>query len=316
MTMGLAARLFAEAGVPPGVFQLVQGGKPVVDALCDHRAIRALTFVGSSRVASLVHDRARAAGKKVLALGGAKNHLVAAPDCDLAMTASDVVASFAGCAGQRCMAASVLLTVGPQPELTRLIVEKASALRKGQGSGCMGPVIDGTSEARIRRIVGEAEAAGATVLLDGRGWTSSEGSWVGPTVLEMPAHLAGHAAMREEIFGPVLCVLEVKNASEALAIENGDPHGNAACIYTSSGATAEYYTRRFGAAMVGVNIGVPVPREPFSFGGLEGSKSKYGEHDITGQEGLNFFSTLRKVTTKWSANPDAPPDAANFGGVM
>jgi len=214
------------------------------------------------------------------------------------------------------LAASVLLTVGPQPELTRLIVEKASALRKGQGSGCMGPVIDGTSEARIRRIVGEAEAAGATVLLDGRGWTSSEGSWVGPTVLEMPAHLAGHAAMREEIFGPVLCVLEVKNASEALAIENGDPHGNAACIYTSSGATAEYYTRRFGAAMVGVNIGVPVPREPFSFGGLEGSKSKYGEHDITGQEGLNFFSTLRKVTTKWSANPDAPPDAANFGGVM
>ena len=106
------------------------------------------------------------------------------------------------------------------------------------------------------------------------------------------------------------------DAADALAVENGDPHGNAACIYTSSGATAEYYSRRFGAAMVGVNIGVPVPREPFSFGGLEGSASKFGEHDITGEGGLAFFTRLRKVTTKWTTNPHAPPDAANFGGVM
>ena len=122
--------------------------------------------------------------------------------------------------------------------------------------------------------------------------------------------------MTEEIFGPVICIHEVTDASEALEIERADPHGNAACIYTSSGATADWFSRRFGAAMIGVNIGVPVPREPFSFGGLEGSLSKFGEHDITGDGGLAFFTSLRKVTCKWATDPTAPPDAANFGGVM
>jgi len=319
MTMSRVAALLAEAGVPDGVFQMVQGTKEVVEALCDHRGIAALTFVGSSRVAKLVHDRARLSGKKVLALGGAKNHLVAAPDCDLEMASSDIVASFAGCAGQRCMAASVLLTIGEQPALVSRVVEKARKIQMGQGKGCMGPVIDGAAEQRICGYIDAAERDGAKVLLDGRSWAKTKtnnGHWIGPTVLEMPAALRRHSAMTDEIFGPVICVHAVGDASEALAIEQNDPHGNAACIYTSNGATADWFSRRFNAAMVGVNIGVPVPREPFSFGGLEGSLSKYGEHDITGEGGHNFFTKMRKITAKWASNPNAPPDAANFGGVM
>ena len=324
MTMARVASLLVEAGVPSGVFQMCQGGKPVVDALCDHPGIRALTFVGSSRVAKLVYERARSTGKKALALGGAKNHLVAAPDCDLEMASSDIVASFAGCAGQRCMAASVLLTIGEQAALVAKVVEKAGRIEMGQGKGCMGPVIDAAAEQRITSYITSAERDGATVLLDGRKWADRKaadpsmagGHWVGPTVLEMPRNLRRHAAMTDEIFGPVICVHTVDDAQTALDIERNDPHGNAACIYTKSGGTADWFARRFNAAMVGVNIGVPVPREPFSFGGLEGSLSKYGDHDITGEGGLNFFTSVRKVTVKWASNPDAPPDAANFGGVM
>jgi len=323
MTMARVAALLAEAGVPSGAFQMVQGGKDVVDRLCDHPGVGALTFVGSSRVAKAVYARARAAGKKALALGGAKNHLVAAPDCNVDMAASDIVASFAGCAGQRCMAASVLLTIGEQPALIDKVVQTATKIQMGQGAGCMGPVIDDEAKRRITGYIQAAERDGATVLLDGRSWEGAQagtaqagGHWIGPTILCMPAHLRKHAAMTDEIFGPVLCVHAVADASEALAIERADRHGNAACIYTSSGATADWFSRRFNAAMVGVNIGVPVPREPFSFGGLEGSLSKYGEHDITGEGGLAFFSSVRKVTTKWARDPTAPPDAANFGGVM
>lgn len=294
LTMARTAELLTEAGVPPGAFQMVQGDAEVANALCDHKGIAALTFVGSSHVAELVHARARQAGKKVIALGGAKNHLVAAPDCKIDMTAADIVASFAGCSGQRCMAASVLVTIGEQPKLLEAVVAKARALGRGQDGGCVGPVIDPISRDRIVRIITDAEKAGATVVLDGRQWScdGQAGTWVGPTVLLFPPHMRGHEALTAEIFGPVLAVIPAKDAKEALEIENADPHGNAACIYTQSGATADYFSRRFGAAQVGINIGVPVPREPFSFGGLEGSRSKFGEHDITGEGGMNFFTKV------------------------
>jgi len=318
LTMHRTADLLAEAGVPPGAFQMVQGDVEVVNALCDHPGIHALTFVGSSRVAELVYKRARAAGKKAIALGGAKNHLVAAPDRDVEMAASDIVASFAGCSGQRCMAASVLITIGAQPELVASVVAKAKSLQRGQEGGCVGPVIDAASQEKILRVVNQAEKDGAKVLLDGRPWAKEGGggTWVGPTILELPPGMIDHEAIRTEIFGPVLAVIAAKDATQALEWEHRDPHGNAACIYTQSGATADFFSRRFSAAMVGVNIGVPVPREPFSFGGLEGSKSKFGEHDITGDGGMNFFTKVRKITTKWTTHPDAPPDAANFGGTM
>eukprot|EP00932_Pfiesteria_piscicida_P020338 SRR837773.7142.p2 GENE.SRR837773.7142~~SRR837773.7142.p2 ORF type:complete len:337 (-),score=121.65 SRR837773.7142:9-959(-) len=316
--MARVTELLYQAGVPKGAFQTVNGGREVVDALCDHKDIAALTFVGSSMVAKLVHTRAVAAGKKALCLGGAKNHLVAAPDCDVEMASADIVVSFSGCAGQRCMAAAILLTVGEQPKLLQRICERAKALKRGQEPGCVGPVIDKAAMERITRHINAAEKDGAEVLVDGRSWTTEGGSgyWVGPTVLKFPPEVKDHPAMKEEIFGPVLCIRTVKDAAEALAIENADPHGNAACVYTQNGETADWFARNFGAAMIGVNIGVPVPREPFSFGGLEGSQSKFGEHDITGEGAMNFFSKLRKVTTKWTTKPNAVPDLASFAGVM
>eukprot|EP00445_Apocalathium_hangoei_P003574 CAMPEP_0203845160 /NCGR_PEP_ID=MMETSP0359-20131031/3649_1 /ASSEMBLY_ACC=CAM_ASM_000338 /TAXON_ID=268821 /ORGANISM="Scrippsiella Hangoei, Strain SHTV-5" /LENGTH=499 /DNA_ID=CAMNT_0050760253 /DNA_START=81 /DNA_END=1580 /DNA_ORIENTATION=- len=316
LTMRRVADLMYEAGVPKGAFQMVNGAREVVDALCDHKDIAALTFVGSSAVAELVHTRATAAGKKALCLGGAKNHLVASPDCDIEMASSDIVVSFSGCAGQRCMAAAILLTVGEQTKLVEKVCEKARNLKKGQESGCVGPVIDKAAMERITRHITAAEQDGAQVLVDGRSWSCDAGYWVGPTVLKFPPELKDHPAMREEIFGPILCVLTVKDAAEALAVENADPHGNAACIYTQSGETADWFARNFGAAMIGVNVGVPVPREPFSFGGLEGSRSKFGEHDITGDGAMNFFTKVRKVTTKWTSKPNAVPDLASFAGVM
>lgn len=294
LTMQRAAELLFEAGVPAGAFQMVQGEADVVGALCDHAGIAALTFVGSSRVAELVHNRARAAGKKVLALGGAKNHLVAAPDRDVPMASADIVASFAGCAGQRCMAASVLITIGEQPELIDAVVAKAAQLRKGQHGGCVGPVIDCSSRDKIVAMIDAAVAGGAQLLLDGRSWVADgAGWWVGPTVLKLPESMREHEVVRTEIFGPVLCVLAARDARQALEWESLDKHGNAACIYTQSGATADYFARRFSAAMIGVNIGVPVPREPFSFGGMEGSLSKFGEHDITAEGGMHFFTKVR-----------------------
>ncbi|KAG0237825.1 hypothetical protein BGW42_008446 [Actinomortierella wolfii] len=303
-TMCKVVELLKEAGLPDGVVNLVHGTADAVNALVDHPDVKAVTFVGTSHIAEMVSQRCHKLGKRVLALGGAKNHMVAAPDCNLEMTSQDVVNSFAGCSGQRCMAASVLLTIGHQQDLLDKIVAKAEALRPGSQTGEVGPVIDQASLDKIHRYINEAEAGGAKILVDGRSWTrqQTEGYWVGPTVIlhSNPADRALH----DEIFGPVLSILEVESADEALAIENANPYGNAACIYTGSGATAEYFTQRFSAGMVGVNIGVPVPREPFSFGGW--NRSRFGNHcDITGDGGIEFFSARRKVTTKWVRQENA-----------
>mmetsp|Transcript_9263 Transcript_9263/g.16238 ORF Transcript_9263/g.16238 Transcript_9263/m.16238 type:complete len:492 (+) Transcript_9263:104-1579(+) len=298
MTMCRVAELMKEAGVPDGVFQIVHGAVEVVESICDHKDISAVSFVGSSKVAELVYKRCHNLNKKVLALGGAKNHLVALPDCDAAMAAADITSSFAGCAGQRCMAASVLLTVGAQPKLLEQIIENAKRLTAGREAGQMGPVIDEASKKRIVSFIDEAEASGAKILLDGRPWTSQEGSWVGPTII-LHSNKSDRA-LHEEIFGPVLSIYEVATKEEALEIENTNPYGNAACVYTNSGGAAEWFSSRFRAGMIGINIGIPVPREPFSFGGMYNTLSKFGEHDITGEGAMRFFTTQRKVTTKWS----------------
>ncbi|KAJ2825644.1 hypothetical protein GGI24_003105 [Coemansia furcata] len=309
LTMTRVAELAASV-LPPGVLNLVHGSGAVAQALIDHPGVAAVTFVGSSPVAESVHARATAGGKRVLALGGAKNHLVALPDCDLEMTARDIVASFTGCAGQRCMAASVLLVVGEQPALIARVVELASALVPGSdGPLAMGPVIDATAVARIEAAVRNAAAeSGADILLDGHAPTTQfavrqaekGGFWVGPSVIRH--HSPDDRALHEEIFGPVLSVLHCADAHEALAIENASAFGNAACVYTASGAAAEFFAQRFAAAMIGVNVGVPVPREPFSFGGCK--RSRFGSSDITGDAAIEFFSTRRKITTKWSVPTD------------
>ncbi|KAF9155318.1 hypothetical protein BG015_010342 [Linnemannia schmuckeri] len=303
-TMTKIVELLKEAGLPDGVVNLVHGTANAVNALIDHEDVKAVTFVGTSHIAEMVSQRCHKLNKRVLALGGAKNHMISAPDRNIEMTSTDVVNSYSGCSGQRCMAATVLLTIGHQQELVDKIVAKSEALRPGSKAGEVGPVIDQASVDKITRYINEAEASGARILVDGRPWTKnqSEGFWVGPTVI---LHTNKQdAALHDEIFGPVLSILAVDTAEEALAIENANPYGNAACIYTSSGATADHFIKRFSAGMCGVNIGVAVPREPFSFGGW--NKSRFGNHcDITGDGGVEFFSMRRKVTTKWVPQENA-----------
>mmetsp|Transcript_24242 Transcript_24242/g.40154 ORF Transcript_24242/g.40154 Transcript_24242/m.40154 type:complete len:504 (+) Transcript_24242:127-1638(+) len=323
LTMNKCAALFAKAGFPDGVFNMVHGTKDCVTALMDAPDVKAVTFVGSSPVAKIVADRCRSLHKRVTALGGAKNHLVALSDCDTDGASSDICASFAGCAGQRCMAASVLLLVGVQQDaLLNKLVAKASVIEAGAGPGKMGPVIDAASYQKIISYIEAAEQDGATILLDGRSWKATLGgnnNYVGPTIILHKS--SNDKTMQEEVFGPVLSVYVTSSWEEAIAIENASPFGNAASVYTSNGGNADWFTSRFRAAMLGVNIGIPVPREPFSFGGLYGTRSKYGDMDITGDGAMEFFSNRIKVTTKWpivrGSMPVAEPkDDANFAGQM
>lgn len=298
--MAYVAKLLQEAGLPDGVLNLVHGGKPAVEALVDHPEVDAFAFVGSTRVAKLLYARGATHGRRMLCLGGAKNHLVMVPDADVQLTAQNVVASAFGCAGQRCMAASVLVAVGECDHIIEAIAEAASAFVPGDS---LGAIVNADSVARITGYIDAAEASGVKVLVDGRGAAPegyAQGNWVGPTILDnvspdMPAGC-------EEIFGPVLSIIRVDTVDEALAIENANAYGNAASIYTTSGAVANYCVSRFEAGMVAVNIGVPVPREPFAFGGW--NDSKFGHGDLTGMDGFRFWTRARKVTTKWALQSD------------
>lgn len=313
MTMQRVIDLFVEAGVPPGVFQVVHGAVDVVNALCEHTQIAAVSFVGSSKVAEIVSQKCNKLNKRVLALGGAKNHLVALPDCDHGMASRDIVASFAGCCGQRCMAASALILVGDCGGLLQSVVDTAGKLKAGQNPGEVGPLIDGIAKDRVLSYINNAEKDGAKILLDGRSWASKEnGYWVGPTIILHSSRT--DAAICDEIFGPVLSVIQVDTWEEAISIENANPYGNAACIYTEMGAHAEWFTKRFNTAMIGVNIGIPVPREPFSFGGLYGTKSKFGDSDITGDGAMEFFTNRKKITSKWTASYSSGQSASLQSG--
>mmetsp|Transcript_43187 Transcript_43187/g.124842 ORF Transcript_43187/g.124842 Transcript_43187/m.124842 type:complete len:509 (+) Transcript_43187:202-1728(+) len=326
LTMHRVAALFEEAGFPAGVFNMVQGTREAVEAIIDHPDVKAVTFVGSSPVAKIVSNRCRALDKRCTALGGAKNHLIALPDCEVEGAASDICVSFAGCAGQRCMAASVLMTIGKQEDLLQRLLDKAKRIEPGSGPGQMGPVIDKASYQKIISYIEDAEKSGAKILLDGRSWKKEKGSWIGPTIILHSS--PNDKTMKEEVFGPVLSVYEASTWEEAVEIENANPFGNAASIYTSNGGNAEWFLSRFQASMLGVNIGIPVPREPFSFGGLYGTKSKYGDMDITGDGAMEFFTNRVKVTSKWPLSKPTNgvkrshdeisdnKDSANFAGQM
>jgi len=301
MTCCKMMELIQEAGFPDGVIQCINGTVPAVNALCDSPVIKAVSFVGSTRVAEIVSRRCRNNGKRCLALGGAKNHLIAVDDCNMDMCTTDVLNSFCGCTGQRCMAAANLLLVGEQPELVEMLCEKVSKVQPGQQKYQMGPVIDQAAVDRCNQYVTNAENNGAQVLVDGRPWigrNDGQGFWFGPTVLLVTD--STDPCLHDEIFGPILSILVVDDVDSAIAYENANIYGNAACIYTSTGGTAEYFRKRLSAGMLGVNIGVPVPREPFAFGGI--NASKYGDSDITGDGGIEFFTWRQKCTSKW-----APP---------
>ena len=293
------AELLKEAGLPDGVFNIVHGAQQAVEAICDHPAIQAVTFVGSTRVAKTVYARATSRLKRALCLGGAKNHLIVLPDANEKMAASNIAVSMSGCAGQRCMAASVMVAVGEVDHIIRLLCEEAKKIIPGKN---LGAVISNEAKERIERYITEAEQHGAKVLIDGRGAKvegKEEGYYVGPTVLD---HVRPDMKIaQEEVFGPVLSILRVKTVDEALTIQNISPYGNAASVFTQSGGMARYVIERASAGMIGVNIGVPVPREPFSFGGW--NESKFGAGDITGKSSIEFFTKLKKTTTKW--DPEA-----------
>ena len=291
-----------EAGLPSGLFSLVHGGRMAVEALVEHAEIRAVGFVGSSPVARAVHGRATALGKRALCLGGAKNHLVVAPDADEALTVKSVVDSFTGCAGQRCMAASVLVVVGEAERLVERIVAKAAELELGTD---MGALIDAPARERLVSAIAKAESDGAALLLDGRKAPAPDGyeggNWLGATVIDRVTPEMSCAKV--ELFGPVLSVIRVDTLDEALTLERESEYGNALSIFTQSGAVARYVSERATSGMVGVNVGVPVPRDPFSFGGTKGSK--FGQGDMTGPAGVEFWSNVKKITTKWAVSPDS-----------
>ncbi len=296
LSAGRIAELLALAGLPAGVFNVVHGGRETGEALCDHPGIAALTFVGSTRAAQQVYRRGTASLKRVLALGGAKNHLIVVPDAEPEMTAANVAASMSGCTGQRCMAASVMVAVADTGDIVDRVVNHARQLVPGQ---TLGPVITREARDRIVRYITEAEEAGAHVLLDGRGVSvpgREGGFYVGATVLDRVT--ADMRIAREEVFGPVLAIIRTESLDDALAIESDSPFGNAAAVYTERGATARYVAGRATAGMIGVNVGVPVPREPFGFGGW--GDSAFGVGDITGRGSIEFWTRTRKVTTKWN----------------
>ncbi|GMH54345.1 hypothetical protein TL16_g01650 [Triparma laevis f. inornata] len=310
LTMNAVCSLVVEAGFPPGVFQFVHGTADCCNAIIESPKIEAVSFVGSSPIAKIVADKCRGLNKRVVALGGAKNHLVALSDAEKEGTIRDVVAS-----GQRCMAASVLLVVGEndQYDLISEVVEKAKGLVLGTAAGELGPVIDARSKDKILGYIKDSEKSGAEILLDGRNPSSvptASGNWLSPTIILHKNKT--DKALHEEIFGPVLSIYKVKTWNEAIAIENGNAFGNAACIYTSKGGSADWFTSRFRAGMLGVNVGIPVPREPFAFGGLYGTLSKYGDGDITSEGAIEFFTTRIKITTRWPA-PTAEEVGAEVG---
>lgn len=288
------AALLNEAGLPAGVFNVVHGGQSAVEAISDHPQIKAVTFVGSTPIAKSVYVRSTSQLKRALCLGGAKNHLIVLPDAALAM-ADNIVGSMAGCAGQRCMAGASLVAVGASEPMIRSICEAARRLVPGKN---LGPVISAESKARIERYIAEAEAAGAQVLVDGRGVKvpgRENGFYLGPTVIDRVT--PDMRLAQEELFGPVLAILRVDSIDAAIALENASPYGNAAAIYTQSGAAARQIASRASAGMIGVNIGVPVPVEPFGFGGW--NDSKFGALDITGKNSLEFWTQAKKTTTRW-----------------
>jgi malonate-semialdehyde dehydrogenase (acetylating)/methylmalonate-semialdehyde dehydrogenase len=302
LTPQILGELMISAGYPPGVFTIINGARDTVEALIDHPEIQAVGFVGSTPAAKAVYARASAAGKRALALGGAKNHLIMVPDADPEVTVPGVVDSFTGCAGQRCMAASLLVAVGDTEALIDKIVERAGQIRLGQD---MGALIDRPAVERIRGAVGKAGDDGARVRVDGRKVPAPAdyegGNWVAPSILDR-ADPAWECATRE-LFGPVLTIVRVKTLDEALALSERNPYGNATSVFTTNGAVARYVAERAQSGMVGVNIGVPVPREPFSFGGTKASR--FGSGDITGRGGVELWTHLKKITTKWAIQPDA-----------
>jgi malonate-semialdehyde dehydrogenase (acetylating)/methylmalonate-semialdehyde dehydrogenase len=295
----LVARLYRQAGLPDGVYNVVQGDRTVVEAILDHPGIAAVSFVGSTPVARIIHQRASAAGKRVQALGGAKNHAVVLPDADLDLTAAEITGAAYGSAGQRCMAISVVVAVGDAADgLVERLAGRATAIRVGPGNDPaseMGPLVNAAAAERVRGHLEKAGAQGATVVVDGRSAVANDGFFVGPSLVD---HVSLDADLyTEEVFGPVLAVVRVDSVDEAIAVVNANPYGNGAAVFTASGAAARRFVREVNIGMVGVNVPIPVPMAFYSFGGWK--DSLFGDTHVHGAEGVRFYTRGKAVTSRW-----------------
>ncbi|WP_040283536.1 CoA-acylating methylmalonate-semialdehyde dehydrogenase [Tessaracoccus massiliensis] len=298
----LIAKLYKEAGLPDGVFNVVAGDVETVTALLEHPGIDAISFVGSTPVARIIQQKATEAGKRVQALGGANNHAICMPDADLEFAAQHIAAAAFGAAGERCMALPVVVAVGGVGDkLAELVKANGAKIKVGYGldDGVqMGPVITRKAQERIKGLITDAEERGADVVLDGRDLTVDgyeDGFWVGPTVLKnVPLDAP---AYREEIFGPVLTIVNAETYAEAIEIVNNSPFGNGAAIFTNDGGVARRFQLDVQAGMVGINVPIPTPVAYYSFGGWK--DSLLGDHHIHGPEGVSFYTRLKAITSRW-----------------
>ncbi len=306
------AELFVEAGAPEGLLQVIHGDKEMVDAILDHPAIAAVSFVGSSDIAHYVYNRGVAAGKRVQAMGGAKNHGIVMPDADLDQVVNDLCGAAFGSAGERCMALPVVVPVGEDTaeRLRAKLIPAIQALRVGVSTdpeAHFGPVINAAHKAKVEQWIETAVNEGSELVIDGRGLVlqgHEGGFFVGPTLLD---HVTPDMdSYHNEIFGPVLQIVRAKDFEEAVALPSKHQYGNGVCIFTRNGHAAREFAARVNVGMVGINVPIPVPVAYHSFGGWK--RSGFGDTDQYGMEGLRFWTKVKKVTTRW---PDGGGDGSN-----
>ena len=309
------AQLYADAGLPEGVFNVVHGDKVAVDSILDHPQIAAVSFVGSTPIARYIYERGSANGKRVQALGGAKNHAVVLPDADLDYTADQLVSAGYGSAGQRCMAISAVVAVGAAGDvLVEKVRERTERIVVGPGraeGSEMGPVVTPEARDRVLGYIDGGAAAGATVVVDGRGLSvegHADGFFVGPTLLDRVT--ADMAVYTDEIFGPVLVVLRADTFDEAIDLINANAYGNGTAIFTSNGEAARRFQRQVTVGMIGINVPIPVPMAFYSFGGWK--DSLFGDRHMHGPEGVGFYTRAKVVTSRWPHVHDATGAQLNF----
>ncbi len=307
------AELYREAGLPDGVFNVVHGDKVAVDALLDHPEVAAISFVGSTPVARYIHQRAGSAGKRVQALGGAKNHAVVMPDADLEFAANQLTAAGFGSAGQRCMAISVVVAVGEVADpLVERLSAKAQLVKVGAGldpESEMGPLVTQQARERVTSYIAQGVDAGAEATVDGRELDlAGDGFFIGPTLFDRVT--TEMSIYTDEIFGPVLAIVRVASLEDAIRLINESSFANGTAIFTSSGEAARRFEREVQVGMIGVNVPIPVPMAYYSFGGWK--DSLFGDHHVHGPEGFRFYTRAKAVTTRWPEDRSSASHALHF----
>lgn len=310
----LLAEIAKEAGFPDGVINIIHGTKRAVDFILDEPRIKAISFVGGTKTGEYIYTRGSANGKRVQANLGAKNHAVLLPDCNKNHAINAIAGAAFGAAGQRCMALSTLVTVPDTNSWISDIVDRAKVLNTNGGfekDADLGPVISPESKARIEHLIASAEEEGAKIILDGRGYKPKgfeNGNWVGPTIITgVKPHMKCY---KQEIFGPVLVVVEAASLDDAIALVNKNEYGNGASIFTNSGSSASYFQKKIEVGQVGVNVPIPVPLPMFSFTGNKRSIAGGGVSTFYGKSGLNFYTQTKTVTSHWHATDATHSKAA------